>query len=304
MTTLKQLKPALNFIKKEHRPVLKLVNVTSEGMRLTNLETYIIVNDSFGIEPGFYEVPELGIVNNSKQCDEFPQFPELDQVKMSVELTQGELEAFIPFCSKDETRLMLNGMALNKGHLVATDGHRMHFKNLNIDSDHDSYIFPRESLVILNKLLKKYKVNEFTVNYSDDFSQVKTDYFTFYARLIQREFPKWDYCVPKKFTGVFTINEWPSFKEIKPLLKRSYASRIELKNKKVSIHFLTESGEELTHIIGESSKYIEFTVGFNALYLDQLFKKHSELTFKFNSELSPVGFMADGYEGVIMPLRL
>ena len=57
---LKQLKPKLNFIKKNARPILTMVKVTKNSLEVNDLETYVTIKYNHGLSEGYvYLVPKL-----------------------------------------------------------------------------------------------------------------------------------------------------------------------------------------------------------------------------------------------------
>ncbi len=59
---LKQLKPKLNFIKKNARPILTMVKVTKNSLEVNDLETYVTIKDNHGLSEGLHAYDTLGLV--------------------------------------------------------------------------------------------------------------------------------------------------------------------------------------------------------------------------------------------------
>ena len=309
MTTLKQIKPVFNFIKKQSRPILSKIKVENNTLFLTDLETNLEIKNSFELAPGLHDVSTLGLVEPTQEnIDDFPMFcDETNNPSDVIQLNSNTIDEFMPFISKDETRLHLNGLAVNNNHLVATNGHYLKKQKLEINNK-DDYIIPSKSLEILSKLLKKYKIKtNVDVKLTDTFAYVVTDDFKLSSRLILREYPRWQAVLPKSTENEFTIDNWVNFKEIKPLFnKYSFASRIKLENGLVKFKVMNESlniKDEYT--IGKCDDSLNFEVGFNAKYIDTVMKKQKSMTFKYDNELRPVVFENDSNtNGVVMPLKI
>ena len=301
MVTLQQLKSTFNFIKKFPRKLLTRVFVDGTSIMLTDLETIIRIKDNFGLKNGFHEVDTLGLVNNPT-TDDIEDYPshlfefEFDS-EYSFELSQQKLQSFIPFMSKDETRPMLNSLAINNDHLVATTGFILKFEELEVSTDNE-YILPSSSLIILNKLLKKYKIkDDNNIQLNGEYFLVDNKYFTFKSKLILRDYPKWGAIVPSKFNNNFIINKWINIKELKPLFNKSNAIEIKLEHGNVNLRI---KKYDAVYKIGECDPNIDFTFGFNAKLLDHCLNSAGDNLVKYNNEYAP--FLINNNIG--MPLKL
>ena len=239
MTTLKQLKPLFNKFKKSHRPILNNVLVDSEGIKVHDLETTLLIKDNFGLEHGLHNIETLGLVGpGDKDVEEYPlltlEIDPVDKVKVNLE----EIDTLLPFVSSDETRLQLNGIAINSNNLVACDGHTLKNKELNQNVKND-YIIPKDSLKLLSKVMKKFKIpktNNFNIHLNEQFAVIDNHKFTLVSKLIQRDYPKWKAVIPVKYKNEIKITNWINFKELKPLFnKRTFACKLELNEGKVNL---------------------------------------------------------------------
>jgi len=160
MITLKQLKPALNFIKKQRRPILTQVLVDKNGMNLTDLESFLTIKDSFDLSYGLHDINTLGLIDNPKNnIDDYPIIDKKHYITNKFAFHLDQIETFLKFTSKDETRLNLNSIAITKKGVVSTDGHKMLFIENNIEIEID-FILPASALKTLVKLLKKFKIKD------------------------------------------------------------------------------------------------------------------------------------------------
>lgn len=299
MTTLKQIKPILNKFKKQNRPILTNALVKGNELRVTDLETDICFKSDFGLEEGLHSIETIGLVDALQDnIEDYPLFQESSKNE-SFTFNLETIENLLPFCSKDETRLNLNGIALNDGNFVACDGHTLNNYPI-LEKLKEDYIIPRTSLEILVKLLKKYKIkDDFNCSICGTYFTVNNDNFIFTARLIQRDYAKWRTVIPKKFEGKAFINNWVNFKELKPLLnKRTKSSRLEFKNGEVTL--IITGYENNKYIVGKCDKSLDKTIGFNMSYLERASLGNKVFEIKFNNELNPVKVN----EAIVMPLRL
>lgn len=306
MTTLKNILPIFKSLTKgATRPILSQVYVSGGAIKATDLETSIVIKTAFGLNDGLHVVKTLGLVdgvNDEELIADFPHrlfpasFSESDSFTMNLEL----IESLLPFASKDETRINLNSIAINDGHFVACDGHTLKAVEIKekatIEGD---YVIPRTSMGLLVRLLKKYKIKgDFKCLVDNDYFYLDTDYFTFSARLIQRQYVKWSSVIPKSFSKTATIEQWIDFKELKPLLNTRKSSRIEFKNGEVTL--IIAGYENNKYTLGYCDKELDDTIGFNLEFLNRAAGKQKVFNFQFNNELAPV--MVNN--SIIMPLRL
>lgn len=304
MITLKQLKPILNIFTKQSRSIRNNVNVFNNSMYMTDLENYLEIKSKFDLNNGLHNIETIGLKKGDlENVADFPTgFDFESNVVATHKISQKDLESFFPFCSKDETRLHFNGLAINSGHFVASNGHILRMRHLEEVDNNEAYIIPIKSLKLLNKLMKKFKVKEVEFNLNEEFAIVNNEYYNLKIRLIQRDYPRWTAVVPTEFAQKFTINNWIDFKKLKPLFNnRSFSSKIILENSKVYLN-IVDYDERLE--IGICDSGLNFEIGFNAEYLDFICKKQNEMTFKYNNNFSPVLFENNDNRGIIMPLRI
>lgn len=302
MTTLKQLKSVFSFANKTNRLLLTRVVVGVNNLILTDLDTMIEVKDNFNLEKGFYDIKTIGLTSSvDGDIDEYPHYLfdfNMDEI-FSFSWSQKGIESFLPFCSKDKTRRNLNGVAVNLNHLVATDGYVLKCESLGENKTDESFIMPFESLQILNKLLKKYKMKDrFMFYLNEEYLIVKNDNFNFKAKLIQINYPKWKAVIPNKYQHEFTVNNWLDVKELKPLFNRTNAIEIELNN---GVVVATIKGYDKTYTIGQCPNTLSLKFGFNAKMFDTCVENNKEkIKVKFNNELAPMLIN----NNIGMPLKL
>lgn len=296
---LKKLRPVFNSFKKNHRPALTMAMVKNGETYLNDLETRIIIKDNFNLHDGLYKAESIGLDKTSHDdlIDDYPVFTQLKESDFSFTIELKDLLDFTKYASKDETRIYLMGLAVDRGHLVACNGHILKFKD--IDSPNDlSAIMPTTSIKKLIQIAKKFKLKEVKINLTEDYFWIDTDYFYLSGLLIKREYPKWPQVVPKKFANNFTLNDWIDLKELKPLFKNNMACGVTICDGMVNLFI---DGHSTSYLIGTCpDTEIEKTIGFNAKYLDLLINKAMGLTIEFNNELSPVKIE----NKIVMPLKL
>ena len=307
---LKKLKTVLNFVKKSSRPILQKALVTEKGLMVSDIDTNILIKNNFDLKEGLYELDTLGLVKYPLDLDknEFPLLPIIPDYKLinhaPLDIDLKTIDRFLKFTSKDPTRLHLNAVALTVNGLVATDGHRMIFKEGEYNLE-NSILIPSDSLKKLIKVAKKFKITEFKIFFDNDWAYVENEYFAVSMRLIQREFPRWQAVIPSKTRMEFTINKWIDFKTIKPLLdKKNPKARIFSSEGELFLEIINpEVNHDELFSIGHSNDEINF--GINVKYLDELIGKNKELTFRYNNELSPIiSSIENEFKAIVMPVKL
>lgn len=297
---LKQLKPKLNFIKENARPILTMVKVTKNSLEVNDLETYVTIKNNHGLSEGLHRYDTLGLVagEGAANLDEYPLAP-IGTHQDIILVSLSDLEHTLKYASKDETRLHLNGVAIDGGYMVATDGHTLNRVKLEKETSRN-YIMPRTSLAVLIKLLKGYKLTGLIrIEFNDSHALVENAQFKVSMRLIERDFPKWQAIIPTEgFLNEIDVSEMPDFKDFKLLLnKRSNACSIKASEGYVSL--VPKLHPHISFIIGAYTGD-NFELGFNFDYLVRAAKKDKSFKIKFNNLLSP----CEVNGSIVMPLKL
>ena len=306
--TLKQIKPSLTWATKSSRPLLTMANVTENAIEVTDLETHLVLKGNYGLEPGLHTIKTLGLVGPSNaDPNEYPVMDiNLENSDFSFIWNLKSLQTLAPCMSKDETRINLNGVAVIGAELFACDGHRLAWDDIQApEKAEENYILPRQSLTVLISLLRKFKIEGFSVDISGNWAIVENEAFRLSMRLIQREYPRIHSVIPTKTAHEFIINNWVNFKEVKNLLnKRSMGCKLILKDSKVFFENVNNETETVRYEIGRCAPELNWILAFNAKYLDDVIGKNKEVTVKFNKALNPVIITAPGLKSVVMPLKL
>ena len=297
---LDKLKTKLKFISKGVRHILVNVKVNNDSIECNDLETFVKIKNNYGMSPGLQRFDTLGLIeSNSKDVDDYPLVDFDDEfTDRQIETTMEILQDLNKYASNDETRPFLSGVAVDRTHLVATNGHVCKYVELDNEIE-NSYIIPRTGIINLVKLLKGFKIKgSFKIELNEEYAVIDNEYFTCKIRLIAREYIKWQAIVPDKFEYSFTVTNWINLKELKGLFcVHRYACT--LKTIKGNVVLIPKGYDGLAHyIIGKTTH--NFELGFNVNYLDLAAKKDKQFTIKFNNDLSPC--MVNG--AIVMPLKL
>ena len=99
---LKQLKPKLNFIAKNSRPRLTQIKVNRDSLQCTDLETFVTIKDNHGMSEGLQHYSTLGLIDSSKDVEDYPIFNVDGYHRDSCKMDVSRLVRCLEFTSKDE----------------------------------------------------------------------------------------------------------------------------------------------------------------------------------------------------------
>lgn len=294
---IKTIKPKLNFIRKQVRPLLCNVKITSDSLECTDLETYVRIKDNFEMQAGLQNFETLGLIDSVEDKDEqYPAFDfEIDPVE-SVQIDTTDIVDLLQYASKDETRLHLNCVTVDACSLVACNGHTL--KHIDLDQKIDgTYLIPRTALNTVIKICKAYKRTGLTdFHFNEEYAVIDNDDFTIKIRLIQREYVKWSAVVPNKYNYSFNVTDWIDYKELKTLFNKRGACKIESIEGNAVLTSTEHPNNQ--YIIGKTKD--TFELGFNIAYLEIASNGLKEFEIKFNNEVSPILVN----NAIIMPLKV
>lgn len=271
-------------------PILEHIAVRDNVAYSTNLNMWASIPVE-GIAEGIYSPIGFDTPHRAKiddlSIDDMPMPPKFvpaSSLKVDAELLHWAAKAM----SKEETRYYLRGVALNRGHVVATDGHRLHVSPKLGDLPDDlALILPAE---FVNMLPKKGAVviewNESACVERDELGNVcgmgkKIELVrcgNLMAKAVDGAFPDWQRVYETETAAELPVNA----KDIKERVKLA-----ELKRK--------QAGDKLPLLqIGEQS--------FNAKYALDMIDDNAMAAQK--AEHSPLRFdLSCGRTGVLMPVK-
>lgn len=236
----------------------------------------------------------------------YPLLPQSTQLLGSLEDLDLILSRVNYAASSDPTRYHLNGVYLDKGRAVATDGHRLALTNtpdgwnvaakLNIHSEAVEVI---QKLAIENAEIHKTSTTETYM--------LKHGALELSFRSLPNNYPNVDQFLPKKYNKTVILNTnttLDALKRMKPILKgqKNKGVKITINNDEFKIE---RDGTVLTASC--ASKFddpIEF--GVNAEYLTEALSKfkNTSCKFYFNDKISAFKISNGTADAIIMPLRV
>ena len=236
--------------------------------------------------------------------DEFPSLPVFkDKKTAEIKNLIDHLKSVIPAAGEGDTRYTMNGIYfdLAEGHIVGTDGHRLHFTDTEKSKEAKPFICPAKavSLAIKFKAADKFVVGESLSCFSIAGGLM-------FARHIEGSYPQYQNIIPKKHpikvefnTGEFLEileGAMPLSNENKTVKVNYSAKQMEVVSSNANLgHYkwvcpMTMTGTE------------NITLAFNSQYiLDALRSFPTEKTsLAIGDTLSPI--LING-KAVVMPMR-
>ncbi len=138
------------------------------------------------------------------------------------------LKAALICASKNDIRFYLNGVAIDQGHIVATDGHRMFYAPLESIKEMPQVIIPRDAIEFLVKKaagVGKKNPEEVIVKVEIDGTQGKLIVREYQEnfRPIDGKFPEWKRLIPKsamqKYEGQTLMFNWQYMADFQKIAK-------------------------------------------------------------------------------------
>lgn len=331
-------------------PVLNTIRIKDNVATATDLDNYIHVpvtgySHADGDEDLTYHAHgfDKGMVFKSEiPATDFPDMNQKGRVCGAAEFNAAQIEALrwvLLAASKEETRYYLNGIHFEAGHVVATDGHRLHSFQHDVrfgleETDKPkkkpaakgkkkkaeepapertpikSAILPRAASNFILDMVKETKAASFSIEFHD------TLHYTcripggivIDGKLIDGTFPDWRRVVPQHDEKNKTVFDPAQIKAIKPKLEvlakvaGTYHSRLAIGTTKGSAWLSTSNPKDAQQF--PIIMQLPFTAGFNVKYLTEMcggMMEYGDSTtpFKVIDKRGGVERM-----GVLMPLRI
>ena len=305
---LTKIRPVFNFLKREVREEYKKILVTDRDFIFHNHELKVTIKDTFNIKQGVYNCETVGLLSTPEPVDapDLSRYDDLGRITFRCTATVKELEYLMKFVSKDETRINLNTICFDADLevMVATDGHRLAYKNLvspqkNSKIEKSTYLISRDSLTTLIKLLKKYKQEYIILAFSETHVAVDNHNFNFISRLVGREYVRWKVLIPQKLGKPIFLENLPGLKTLKPVLnKNNFGVRLVSKGNDL---IMASTITDYSGVVSEVKDKMEF--GVNYKYLTDCAEKGQVMLEYFN-EAAPLKFKTKNFQGLVMPLRI
>ncbi len=282
-------------------------------------------------------------------AEEFPAIPKVEK-GISLEIDCGEFAGAVSkvvFCAaQDEGRPILTGVLCevnkNKLKMVATDGYRLGFEQINVGgaSPNLKFNIPAKALAEVAKIIverglvdeaEKESKKKFTLMVSVSLNQISfkmgegegkkaAEEVEFTSRLIEGEYPNWQKIIPATFNTKAKIarDEFAKLVRIASIFARDAGNIVKLKFEPAGASKTGKFSVSATSAqtgSGDAGVNIEVAgpggeIAFNFRYLLEVLSviSGSEVNFEMNESLNPGKITEDGagdnFFHIIMPVRL
>jgi DNA polymerase III beta subunit len=233
--------------------------------------------------------------------DDFPTIEDVEGLDVSIPNLKAALASVLPAVSTDETRFMLTGVCfdLSAGHLIATDGFRLHRAEVE-KADISSFVVPKRAAA----LLTRYGADTMIVNGKKISSCLMGGIFT--SRIIEGIYPEYQNVWPDVSAYHKVSFKASEFLELIPgVLPVSDNSTIDMTiNGRIDIEANSASGSYKWHVPAEgtlsgSSKLITI----NCRFLVDAIKAYASSETIDIAFPSGYGAIVVNEQALIMPIR-
>ncbi len=269
--------------------------------------------------PADIELAELSFdehtvsVNNRCQIEtlpgnDFPAMPDGGSKKAEITDLVVKTKRVLPAAGDSDTRYTLNTVCINlqKGHIAATDGHRLHIDDIEAYMDSPQLLVPTSTM----QLAVKHGASD-TVKYSKQHINFEVAGGTLVSRLVEGTYPDYENIIPKKnpITTRFSGTEMLKIMEgAIPLSRReSKAVRLTI-NGQIKVDSMNPDLGQYSWSLPcktEGNKGKDLVIGISAKFLIDAIKAYTSkeddsVIMELNESLSPILINS---KAVVMPMR-
>jgi DNA polymerase-3 subunit beta len=272
-----------------------------------------------GLDPrSFPAMPRQGDAANSS---EKPRKPVKADIAIAASVLAAMIDKTLFAVSPDDTRYNLSGVYFesaeaNTARLVATDGHRLSLIEREVPGFviEGGAIVPRKGLAELRKLLDQTGDAEVMLSLDSQLAWVRRGTTELSMRLVEGEFPDYRGVVPRESKHHITLSRDAMFAAIRRAAifsnERYHGVKLTLSAGSMMISSTSPELGEASETLDADFKGEEFSVGFNASYLQQalgVVPAGSEVRLGLSDDVSPGVITTpaeSGFKYVVMPMRL
>lgn len=293
------------------------INVVS-SLPSVELELKEIENHQLILKSGKSEITLKG--KDSHQYPRIQEVPTTNPLLLETKVLKELISETAFAASNQESRPILTGVhfVLNDQKqlkTVATDSHRLSQKVIQLENvgDHFDVVVPSRSLKEFTAVFDD-AIETVKVYFAHNQMLFKSEYISFYTRLLEGNYPDTDRLIPKEFNSQITFNVASLRQAMERARLLSNATengtvKMEIKDQIVRSYVHSpEVGQvdeelETIHLVGE-----DLTISFNPNYLIEALKaiKAEEVELSFISHIRPFtlkGMEDDHLIQLITPVR-
>lgn len=256
----------------------------------------------------------------SSPAEDFPVVPEVQQ-GTEITVSSATLKEMIRLtafaASKEESRSLLMGVLFeargNTLTLVATDTHRLAWKQTTLSAEVEApvaAIVPTKPLVELERVLKNTADEMVTIRFGASQVQFQTDDATLVSRVLDGQFPNYDYVIPKTTERCATFDRSELLNAVRriDIVSRAASQKMVVNFSGGSMTMSAESPDagQAYEEIPIAMDGTDLQIAFNAKYLMEVLGivGGDTLRLELNGSLQP-GILRDGADFVyiVMPMQ-
>jgi DNA polymerase-3 subunit beta len=239
-------------------------------------------------------------------ADEFPTFPMFDGETVEVDGLPEKLKRVVVASGDSDTRYTLNSVLLDlgAGHMVGTDGHRLHIEDIAAVKDGGKLIVPRKAALMSAKHSAAA-----SIRFNEKFITFEVAGGEMLSRLIEGTYPSYENIVPRENPVTVTFSGPDFLQVLEGALPVTPAKAVKLT---INGQIVVESQSHDTgsyrwqvpcDATGKGNK--NFVFGVNAGYLRDALKafpgEDDVVQMRLKDTLSPC--LING-KAVVMPMRI
>lgn len=251
-----------------------------------------------------YRLPTM----STEELAATPSLPK-DWATVSARAVLDVLEAVSPAMADDTTRPHLSCVLLEIERLtmrgVATDGHRLHKREVSVQSDVElSLMLPPKAVAEVGRIAKSAE-STIEIGKSGPYVFVRSGTTTFHAKLVDEVFPPYQKVIPRDCRLAFHVSTEGLAASLKRLSKISNGIALSVEPGSLTLSAKSPDVGEGTEQIDCDATISAEAIGVNPHYLlDALDGAPDTVRVGLIGALDPVVVAAVGYLAVIMPMRL
>ncbi len=243
------------------------------------------------------------------------------ELTIAASVLAGMIDKTIFAVSPDEARYNLSGVFVESqspgaARMVATDGHRLAMIEREVPGFRmeGGAIIPRKGLIELRKLLDQGGDAEVKLSIDGQLAYLKRGSTEVSMRLVEGEFPDYHGVIPKQTKHKIAVGRDALLAAIKRAAifssERYHGVKFSLAPATLTVSSTSPESGEASETIDVDFKGEEFSIGFNASYLQQalgVIPSDSEVELGLSDDVSPgvLRTPADSqFTYVVMPMRL
>lgn len=273
-------------------------NLKDEDITLESINEYLYIKQ----KNSKYKLPMFN-------HNEFPDFPDTEN-KSKFDINSSNLVRYVkkisPAIDSNNPKYELNGALIDikkeSISLVSTDTKRLALCNIENKSDTDfSIIIPKKAIQEMQKLF----YDDIEIFYDNNVMIAKTEFFTFFTKLINGKFPDYQRVIPSEKRIELKLSRDKIIESMKQINMISNEMKITFKADKIVFESLNEDNiEAKTEIEFDTGLDEEIFVSVNSKHiLDFLSNIESpDFSLGFNDSSLPFILESENFKTVIMPI--